>query len=236
MDKYGNTFTSFSGSKTLTFSGLANSASGSVPTVNNGGTAVNQGTAETMSFTAGVSGTASSEGILLAYDAQGPVTLNVTDNASTPLTSTSAGGTGVSLTVMAAPATKLVFTSAAYTGASALTAGVASGNITVQREDQYGNTNTTDAARTVTLTSTSSGTVTFTPASPLTIAQGSGSATFTYTDTKSGSPTITAASTSPTTITLATQVETVNAAGAFQLGFVQQPTTAGEAPAVSHRR
>jgi len=55
--------------------------------------------------------------------------------------------------------------------------------------------------------------VTFTPAS-LSIASGSSSASFTYTDTKAGTPTITAASTSPTTITSATQQETVNAAAA----------------------
>jgi hypothetical protein len=112
-------------------------------------------------------------------------------------------------TVKAAAASKLVFTTSPVT----VTAGVASGTITVQRQDQYGNANTTDATRTVTLSSSSTGTVTFTPAS-LSIASGSSSASFTYTDTKAGTPTITAASTSPTTITSASQQETVNAAAA----------------------
>jgi len=140
--------------------------------------------------------------------------IQVRPTAGTPLasgnltfsgTATVAGNAGV-LTEVAGVATKLVFTTAAITA----TAGVASGTITVQRQDQFGNPNTTDATRTVTLASTSSGTVTFTPASPRTIAPGASSFNFTYTDTKSGTPTITAASTSPTTITSATQVETIN--------------------------
>ena len=108
---------------------------------------------------------------------------------------------------------------------------MASTAITVQRQDQFGNANTTDATRTVTLSSNSSGTVTFTPASPLSIPNGSSSASFTYTDTKAGTPTITAASTSPSTITSATQQETVIMAAANKLAFGQQPstTTAGNA-------
>ena len=115
---------------------------------------------------------------------------------------------GTTITPNPAPASKLVFT----TTAVSVTAGTASGTITVQRQDPSGNPNTTDANRSVTLSSDSSGTATFSPASPLTIAYGSSSASFTYTDTKAGNPTITAASTSPTTITSATQQETVNKA------------------------
>jgi hypothetical protein len=122
-------------------------------------------------------------------------------------------------TVNAAAASKLVFTSTAVT----TTAGVASSSITVQRQDQYNNPNTADAARTVTLSSSSSGTVTFNPTS-LTISSGASSASFTYTDTKAGTPTITAASTSPSTITSATQQETVNAAAASQLVVTTQPS------------
>src|SRR5438034_1288015 len=66
-------------------------------------------------------------------------------------------------------------------------------------------------------------------ASPLTIANGSSSVSFTYTDTQAGTPTLTAASTAPTTITSATQVETVNAAAASKLVFTTgaQTLTAG---------
>ena len=133
---------------------------------------------------------------------------------------TETANTSPAFTITAAAASKLVFTSAAFTN----TAGVASGSITVQRQDSFGNPNTTDANRTVTLSSTSTGTVTFTPASPLTITNGSSSATFTYTDTKVGTPTITAASTSPSTITSATQVETITFAPASQVVFTTQPS------------
>jgi hypothetical protein len=119
----------------------------------------------------------------------------------------------------AGSATKLAFNSLPVTA----TAGQASGAITVQRQDAYGNPNTTDASRTVTLSSDSPGTRTFTPASPLTISSGSSTASFTYTDTKSGNPTISAASTSPTTITLATQPETVNPAAPSRVVFTTQP-------------
>ena len=63
---------------------------------------------------------------------------------------------------MQAAASKLVFTTSAVT----VTAGVGSGTITVQRQDSYGNPNSSDPAITLTLSSTSSGTVTFNPASP----------------------------------------------------------------------
>ena len=118
--------------------------------------------------------------------------------------------TSNAFTVNGAAATHLVFTTAAVS----TPAGVASGNITVQRRDQYDNPTTIEANRTVTLSSTSSGTVTFTPAS-LTIANGASSASFTYTDSSVGSPTLTAASTSPSSITSAEQTETVTAAPAI---------------------
>jgi hypothetical protein len=79
----------------------------------------------------------------------------------------------------------------------------------------------------VTLASTSTGTVTFNPVSPLTIANGSSSASFTYTDTQAGTPTITAASTSPSTITSATQQETVTKATPSITGVTSQSTTYG---------
>ena len=105
VDCAGNTVTSFSGPVTLTFSGLATAPSGAVPTVaNSGGTAVNEGTSETIQFANGVSVTTAGQGILVAYDEQGPVTLNVTDGT---LSSASTGG--LSLTVSAATASQLAF-------------------------------------------------------------------------------------------------------------------------------
>ena len=115
-------------------------------------------------------------------------------------------------TVNAAVASKLVFTTTPVT----VTAGVESSSITVEREDQYGNPNTSDAAILVALASDSTGTVTFNPVSPLTIANGSSSASFTYTDTKAGTPTITVQS---YLLTDGTQQETVIAAVASKLVF-----------------
>jgi len=132
------------------------------------------------------------------YSKSDTMTLTATAG-ETGLTDVTSGG----IVFSAGAATQLVFTSTAVTTA----AGVASSSITVQRQDFFGNANSTDATRLVTLASTSSGTVTFTPASPLTIAGGSSSATFTYTDTKAGTPTITAAGSG---LTSGTQQETIN--------------------------
>ena len=91
-------------------------------------------------------------------------------------------------TVTAAPASQVVFTSAPQT----ITAGTASGAITIGLADRFGNVATTGSALTVNLSSTSTG-GTFTPVSPLTIPAGGGTASFTYTDSNAGTPTLTAA-------------------------------------------
>src|SRR5207302_8338588 len=65
VDQYQNTETAFSGPKTLTFAGLGTAPGGTAPTVtNNTGSPINEGTATTITFTAGVS---SGGGTLLAY-------------------------------------------------------------------------------------------------------------------------------------------------------------------------
>ena len=117
---------------------------------------------------------------------------------------------------------KLVFT----TTPVAVTAGVEFSSITVEREDQYGNPNTSDAAILVVLASDSTGMVTFNPVSPLTIDNGESSVSFTYTDTKAGTPTITVQS---YLLVDGTQQETVNAAVASKLVFTTTPlsVTAG---------
>src|SRR5437899_5408509 len=129
VDSFGNTVTSFSGDKTLTFSGLGNSPSGAVPTVTNKtGTAVNEGTSELITFTNGVSWAG---GILVAKKAE-TATLNVSDSGG--LSSTSTGGTGVSLTVSAG-------TASAYRIAAASTTPTAGANdqLTITVVDQFQN-------------------------------------------------------------------------------------------------
>src|SRR5207253_2938348 len=139
-------------------------------------------------------------------------TPTITAASTSPTTITSATQTE---TVNAAAASKLVFTTSPVT----TTAGVASGTITVQRQDGSGNPNTTDTARTVTLASNSAEIGRASCRGRVKISNGASSVSINYTDTKAGTPAITAASTSPTTITSATQTETVTAAGASQLVF-----------------
>src|SRR5439155_5961238 len=96
-------------------------------------------------------------------------------------------------TVNAAAASKLVFT----TAGQILTAGVTSGTMTVQRQDQFNNPNTTDAAVTVDLSTISSGgtfrnTADTANITSVSIGTGSSSASFKYNDTLADSPTITA--------------------------------------------
>ena len=96
VDQFGNTVTSFSGDKNLTFSGLSTADDGTHPTVTSkSGSAVALGTAELITFTSGL---ATVGGSLVAYKAE-TQTLNVHDDAATPLSSTSPGGAGDSLTI-----------------------------------------------------------------------------------------------------------------------------------------
>lgn len=94
VDESGATVTSLSGDYHLTFSGLSNAGDGAQPTVTDkNGVAVALGTTTTITFASGIS---SSGGTLVAYKAEGPVTLHATDGATA---STSTGGAGASLTI-----------------------------------------------------------------------------------------------------------------------------------------
>ena len=207
VDQNGATVTSLSGDYHLTFSGLANAADGTHPTVTDkNNAAVPLGTPTTITFTSG-----SASRSLVACKAEGPVTLNATDGTSS---TTSPGGLGLLLTISSA-ASKLVYLTSPVT----TTAGVASGTIMVQRQDAYGNP-VTSGTTSVTLSSSSTGTVIFDLPSPISITYPSSTATFTYADTKAGTPTITAAHDG---VASATQVETVNQGAANKLAFTAQP-------------
>jgi hypothetical protein len=149
--------------------------------------------------------------------------------------STAAGGVlaalapSPSVTVGFGPANKLAFTTSAQT----LTVGALSGTITVQIQDGAGNPTNATSARTITLSTTSGGGVFRNTADSATIASvviavGQNSTNFLYKDTLAGSPTITAASTSPTTLTSATQQETVNKAStASAVAASENPAATG---------
>ena len=140
--------------------------------------------------------------------------------AGTPTIAATASGLASATqqeTVNPAAASQLAFTTAPQT----LTAGVASGTITVALEDAFGNPLNAGSALTVSLTTTS-GHGAFVPASPLTIPAGAGTASFQYKDTSTGAPTLTAAAGA---LAAATQQETVNPAAASQLAFTTAPQT-----------
>jgi hypothetical protein len=131
-DAYGNPIPTYSGSRSLTFSGASASPSGSAPTVSDStGTEVPFGTATAIDFSAGVaSTTAGSNGVMKLYKG-GAASLKVSDGTLTSAT--------VSVTVAT---TASSFTLAA---ASATPAAGASNNLTITAFDPYGNTATSYA-------------------------------------------------------------------------------------------
>jgi hypothetical protein len=142
------------------------------------------------------------------------------------------GATSTTFNIMAATATKLVYTTAAQT----VTAGGHSGATTVTAEDPFGNPSNVTQNTTIALTSTDGASNTFysnagftTVVTSMPMNSGTDTVTFYWIDTKAGAPTITAAETAGQALTQATQVETVNAAAATQLVYTTaaQTVTAG---------
>jgi autotransporter-associated beta strand protein len=118
-----------------------------------------------------------------------------------------AAATSGAFNITPAAASQLVFTTAPQT----VTAGVVSGTITVQEQDQFGNVTTT--AETVNLSTTNPGTGLFkdnatgaTTITSVTIPAGSSTASFKYVDTLASSPTLTAVASG---LTSANQTETI---------------------------
>jgi hypothetical protein len=130
-DTYGNTVTTYSGSKSLVFAGANASPNGTLPTVtNSSGTSINFGSATAINFTSGqatVSG--SSNGVMRLYKAETAnivVTQGLISNSSNPLqVIVSSTGTATQFSLVAATTTP--------------TAGAAD-NLTITAEDIYGNT------------------------------------------------------------------------------------------------
>jgi len=141
------------------------------------------------------------------------------------LTSPALSANSGTLTVVAAAASKLAFTTTTQT----LTAGVISGTMTLQMQDASGNPiYQTGSDRTVTLATSSAGgifrdTGNAATISSVTLPVGSSSVSFLYKDTLAASATLTAATSLPSPLSSATQAETVNVAAAAQLAFTIQP-------------
>ena len=128
QDTYGNTVTSYTGTKSLTFSGPG-SVGGNNPTVtDSSGAAVNFGTATAITFTNGVATVSGSDnGVMKLYKAE-TAHVVVSDG-------TYNNGAGLSVTVSPIAVSKLSLAAATTTPA----AGVAD-NLTITAQDTYGNT------------------------------------------------------------------------------------------------
>ncbi len=209
QDVYGNTATTYAGSKNITFSGASASPSGALPTVvNSAGTVVNFGSATALTFTAGVAAVSASKNGYAKLNKAGATNVSATDGTLTtpaPLALTVSVGTASKLADFELTASAgSIGTPCLFT--CTITALGNSGTVKARIgiTDSAGNTvSNIGAAKTVAVTVTTGGTIS---GSPLTIPETGPaiSATeFTYTAPANGAftHTITAASTGYTSAT-----------------------------------
>ncbi len=129
-DTYGNPIPTYTGSRSLTFSGASASPNGNTPTVSDGaGTAVPFGSATAIDFDAGVADTTGgSNGVMTLYKS-GSNSLKVSDGSLT--------SAATAVTVAAATASSLTLAAASATPVAG-----ASNSLTTTAYDPYGNTAT----------------------------------------------------------------------------------------------
>ncbi|MEI6654519.1 MAG: Ig-like domain-containing protein, partial [Verrucomicrobiota bacterium] len=130
-DDYGNTATTYTGNHTLTFSGASSSPGGTAPTVVATGSVVKAfGVGTIITFSSGVATVSGgNNGVMRLYAAE-TATISTTDGSIS-----SSGADNLSVTVSAASASKLAFT----TQPANTTAGATMANVVVQIQDTYGN-------------------------------------------------------------------------------------------------
>lgn len=180
LDPYGNTATGYTGSKNLTFSG-AHLIGAYTPTVTSSlGSAVNFGTATSISFTNGVATvTGSNNGAMKLYKVES-VNITVTDGSIS-------NGTGTAVSV--GPATAATFT---IPTPSTQTAGAAF-NVNLTAYDTYGNTATGySGSQTITFSGPANSPNGTAPSYPATVSFSSGSGTASITLFRAASTTLTA--------------------------------------------
>lgn len=131
VDTYGNPAASYDGTKSLTFSGAAESPGKNLPTVtDSSGAAVPFGTATAIDFSEGV---ASTKGV-----ANGEMTLYKSGSTSVKATDGSlTNSTALVVAVAPGAASKLVLT-----GSSATPSAISTSNLTTTAQDDFGNTDT----------------------------------------------------------------------------------------------
>ncbi len=144
-DTYGNTVTTYTGSKSLTFSGASPIGSNNPTVTNASASATNFGTAESITFAGGVASPtttgASGQAVMTLYKA-GTDLIVVSDGSIN-------NGSGLSVTVGATGGLQLAFgqqPSNAYVGLSMSPA------VTVLIEDQYGNLTSSTSSIALTIT------------------------------------------------------------------------------------
>ncbi len=156
QDAGGNTVTTFTGSKSITFSGPANSPKGNAPTVtSSSGTAVSFGTAETITFSNGIATTGSGQMVMKLYDAQ---TVSIVANDSADGLS---NGSGLSVTAGAASPSVMKWATCAdvttgYSSATCASPTLSNARSTltgyIQLTDSYGNASKPSSTVTISLT------------------------------------------------------------------------------------
>jgi fibronectin-binding autotransporter adhesin len=164
VDPHNAVDASYTGEKTISYSGPSNGLNGSTPTY-----------VTTVTFVNGVA-----TALATTLKRAEITTITATDGVLP-------GVASAPLTVRNGAASLLAFTSPPIT----VTAGFNSGLLTVQRQDACGNPVTSNQTVTVDLISTSGGSVSFTP-DPVQILSGASQASFTYWDNEVGSPWLTA--------------------------------------------
>ena len=209
------TVTSYTGGKSLTFSGAGTIGANSPTVTDSGGVARSFGTSETINFTNGVATVSgASNGVMKLYKAE-TANIVVSDGSIN-------NGTGLAVTVSAASAAQLAFTQqpANSTGGIAFPT-----QPKVAVQDQYGNTVTTDTSS-VTLaigTNPGSGTLSCTT-NPLAASSGVASFAGCKIDKAGNGYTLTATDGSLTSATSSSFNIAVGAAA--KLAFTQQPANA----------
>jgi hypothetical protein len=200
LDPYGNTATSYTGARNLTFSGASASPNATVPTVvNSSSSAIPFGSATAINFNSGVASVTSSKNGVMRLYRSGATSIAVSDG-------TIATAAPLVVTVNTATASKLAFANVSASGGSLSTtclftcsvtglgnSGTIKANVLVA--DTYGNTiNSVGNGRAVKITSTG-GTIIGTPLAINNSGPAETASQFTYTAPASGnySNTITAA-------------------------------------------
>lgn len=206
LDVYGNTATSYAGSKSLTFSGAVAGPAGTLPTVvNSAGTAINFGSATSLTFTNGVAAVSSSKNGMLRLYKAGAASVSASDgtiSTATPLAFTVAVGTAARIGVTSVTASAgsigspCLFTCAVTTLGNG---GTVSAKASVT--DSAGNTVSELGSEHTVKVTTTGGTIAGTPLTIEATGPAVSSTSFTYTAPASGAFT--------NTITVATNTGTV---------------------------